>query len=500
LNARSYLLLGILIAITLLVYLGTVRLTIAAWLTPEYAHGFLIFAISLYILWTKRRFLIGTPVKPGIPMGFACTVVGCLMLVIGSFGSILLLQQLSFIVTTLGLIWMVFGYAYVKILFLSLSYLVLAIPLFDEILGNWSMYFQLVAAVIATKLLRIFGMTVFQYAQFIELPHITLEVARICSGIQHIIAMVSLAIPLSYVTQKTMPRKMALVLLAFVMGILGNGLRVALIGLWTRSFGSASIHGPFSLLYSSSVFTLEFSILVLLGLITGKSHIREVVAKTGIPWRKWIAGDLPRSYSTAVALGLGVLLFAGGYRHVFKPEPVYLQKDLREIPLVIGGWKGREVERLGEDFEREFSPFELKRIYYDRVGGTVNVYVGYFAQQDQDQEIVSHRYDWLHDNAVEVQLAMKASTVDIKKTRYYDQGTWKFAYFWYVVGGRVMVDRYEVKLATIMDALTRRRTNAAIVIISAVRERQTPVEDREGAETGFVRSILPIIHDYVNST
>jgi len=98
---------------------------------------------------------------------------------------------------------------------------------------------------------------------FLELPHIQLDVVRECSGINHIIALMSLAIPLAYFSDIPRIVRPLLVAFSFFLGIFLNGLRVAMIGLW--SVNHKDLHGPVSTLFTSSIF---FAGLVVLLLIT----------------------------------------------------------------------------------------------------------------------------------------------------------------------------------------------------------------------------------------
>ena len=83
-------------------------------------------------------------------------------------------------------------------------------------MDGFSIYFQLAASWIAYNLLHLTGITALRSAQFIELPNITLEVARACNGINHIMALVSLSIPLAFWSRHTWQKKIILIISAFL--------------------------------------------------------------------------------------------------------------------------------------------------------------------------------------------------------------------------------------------------------------------------------------------
>src|SRR5262249_10646509 len=90
-----------------------------------------------------------------------------------------------------------------------------------------------------------------------QLPQLTLEVAEMCSGIRFMISVLAVGIPLAQLTQRTRWRKVAVVLVAIAVGILANGLRVALIGVLVYH-GWEVIKGPFHVLQAMFVAWIGF--------------------------------------------------------------------------------------------------------------------------------------------------------------------------------------------------------------------------------------------------
>ena len=75
---------------------------------------------------------------------------------------------------------------------------------------------------------------------FIQIPNITLEVAKACSGLDYLIAIVSIGIPLSIFYVSGFLRKVSVILIAVMIAILSNPLRVALIGMFSyHSIGNS---------------------------------------------------------------------------------------------------------------------------------------------------------------------------------------------------------------------------------------------------------------------
>ena len=178
------------------VYYETIARLIKGWFTYQNSHGMLIMGMSLYMIWIKRHQFSQLPMRSNILAGLSLTILGCLMHLAGKLSSTVRLQDISLIITLMGLVWLLWGSYYLKILWFPIGYLILMFPFFTELLEFIGDDLQSVNAWIAYILLKVVGIPVLLDGQYIALPHITLEVGRACSGINHIIAMMAMAVPL----------------------------------------------------------------------------------------------------------------------------------------------------------------------------------------------------------------------------------------------------------------------------------------------------------------
>lgn len=162
----------------------------------------------------------------------------------------------------------------------------------------------------------------------------------------------------------------------------------------------------------------------------------------------------------------------------------------------VGEWRGQDVEVFEGPLNVTAADINLKRVYYDRSGNKVKLYIGYFTRQSRDKGIVTSRYNWLHNNARIVRLPLDSyHEIIIKETKY----DFKTAYFWYMVNGRELVSRYRVRLATLLDAFTKRKTNAAIVVV-VTDYIQVPKKEPENYANKFIKSSFRVIQNYLNTT
>ena len=121
-------------------------LLVRTWSRDDYSHGFLVPIIALYFIWADRKRLRNLLIQPNILGGLILTLMGSLMLMIGNIGGVVIFQELSLIIIIPGLILMLLGTRYLMALALPLAYLILMVPILDEVIDKIHWPFQLFSA------------------------------------------------------------------------------------------------------------------------------------------------------------------------------------------------------------------------------------------------------------------------------------------------------------------------------------------------------------------
>ncbi len=468
---------ALLLAALAVLYSDTAVHIFSTWRTPEGSHGPLIVAVSLYLIWIKRGHLIGLPPRPAFLPGALLCGVGCFMLFAGKLSSTMLLQMVSMVPTLLGVIWLLYGKEYLKVLFIPVAYIIFLTGLIERLMVSLAIYFQTVSAWIAAKLLELIGIPVLLYGTIVEMPHIALEVVRSCSGINHIVSLMALSIPLAFICQLTRVRKGLLLLISFVIGVFANGLRIALIGVYALYNKGADLHGPNETFYVTFIF---FFGMVLLVVISNFLRPKALPASTAAPHPEKLPVDVN---GTGLGVGVGaeegrtqrsikafavagvIFLATYGLIHFYQTGPVPPTNPLAEFPDEIGRFSSKNLAWMDERLRPFPADQELLRTYEDSAGIRLELYIGYFAEQDREKKIIDYRRDWMHDEAEKTPIGPAADAPIINKTRLRDRRSPADVYFWYVMDDRIITNQYAGKLYTFWNGLAKRKTNAAVVVI-----------------------------------
>jgi exosortase len=235
-------------------YYRTFARLVVYWAANDmYSYAFLVPLISGLLVWVKRDELRQVPVTPGFVPGAALVSAGLLILLAGRTSGTNLAEQFSLVLTLAGLVWLVLGRAMLRQLLFPVAYLFAMIPFWESLTSRLHPYFQQYSATFGVASLRLFGLPVFTEGVLIQLPNVTLEVAEACSGINYLIAVLCIGIPVTHLYIKSWPRRILIVGLAVLIALLSNGLRVAIVAVLAFHDirgANGDIHGPFALLRS----------------------------------------------------------------------------------------------------------------------------------------------------------------------------------------------------------------------------------------------------------
>ncbi len=198
-----------------------------------------------------------------------------------------------------------------------------------------------------------------------------------------------------------------------------------------------------------------------------------------------------------------LVLTAVSSRAIDFREKVPIKKPLSALPLTIGEWSG-DKERMDQEFvdELQFSDYAMVD-YKNPRGQTVNFYTAYY--ESQSKGVSTHSPEtclpgsgWLfrEAGATDVPLGQGRSII-INRAFMEKTGAKELTYYWFAMRGRVLTNLYQVKFYSFWDALTKHRTDGALVrLITPVYDNEK-TEDAEKRLQGFTEKIVPVLKEYI---
>ena len=477
-----------------LLYAGTFgRLADVWWSRDDFSHGFLIPVISAYLVWLKRSRLAALGWRPAMGWGLAVVVVSGALRVIGGAAGVIAVEGLSAVMMLAGLVLLTAGPVVARAVAFPLAYLVFMVPVFDGLVTLTQWPFQLMTAQMGVALLQSLGYTVLLDRQFIVLPSIRLEVARVCSGVNYLVAILAIGLPVAYVVLGRWWTRTALVLSALAIGVVANWARVAFIGMWAYAGGEV-LHGPFHVFQGLVVAWVGFGALfagawglsVLERRFGPLPHRQEArpVAATGNQGAR--ASDR-RAWVVAVVVLVAFWLMT----LAATPLPGMLTRPLTTLPTVLGEWRGTPASPDLAPFRLQSADEELVRVYRRVDGEEATVYIGYLRTGGSGKEVVNYLTAPLHAGTAPLPISLSAN-----ETLVINHGEWASdraryrLWFWYEIGGRVISGRYAAKAETLKNALLHDRGDEVLVLVTQRAEGTTGTRASPLEIDSLVRGVL----------
>lgn len=481
------------------------------WLTnPLYSFGVVVPFIAAYVWRSKAAAVASVPSAPDYVFGAPVLLFAVAMLMIGRLGAMLLVEQASLLVAATGIMLLVRGRETVRVHWFVFAYLAIAIPIWNLPIDALQEPSRLLSAKIATSLLSGIGVPAMRDGTKIVLSTHTLGVLRECSGVNQLIALAAMVVPAAYLWLPTVSRRLLLLALSIGISYLGNGARIALVGwLAVNGHGDGDLNGPAHLAQGLAISVLQYAAIGTCMTVLARGAKQRAAPTVPEP--------APAVRHRRLSLDLAVvtvMLLAAVSRVSAASSSVATADALRSLDMTIGTWTvalrpPRSAISLpnlddalvsvgqypSETGERHFVGVddELLRTYRSSEGSYVQLYIGYYARQEQGRELTGEAAHALQGVAADVRLNTESGPLSVKEVVQEKDGVRRGVLYWYDINGRVVSDLFLAKRLTIWDGLTRRRTNGAVVML-AWTGATGPDADKVRQQTlEFARSLMPIL-------
>ena len=488
-------------ALGLLIFWQTSASMVAIWWRSEtFAHGFLIFPISLYLIWQRREQLARLPMSPDYKALVPLFGLGLLWWLAHSI-DVLVVQQLALIVMLPVLLWTLYGWRLVRQMAFPLGFLIFAVPMGEGLIPPMMDF----TAAFTVKMLQFSGIPVFKEGTFFEIPGSRWSVVEGCSGVRYLIASVTLGCLYAYLTYRSTTRRLLFVLASIAVPIIANGLRAYMIVMIAHLSDHKLAHGVDHFIYGWVFFGIVMLLLFWIGSFWREDQPRDKAEDQG-PVSTADTPSLlaPKTIVVSASIAFGLLVVWPVWSYINNLQPEIVQVDL-DVPEAQSGWQvsadpltSWRPHYLGMDAE-------LEQTYIgDR--GKVSLYLAYYRNQRQGAElansqnvmVVQKHPVWIPVGDVEAQLQVENEQIPIRKATLRSAGQNLLVYYWDWYGGEYAANDYVAKLLEAKNTLLGRENHAAGVIVAT--EIGDRVSEAEALIETFVKDMYPAIERELNET
>lgn len=485
---------------------------LAAWGgKEEYSHGYLIPFIALFLVWLRRDELQRVPFERSWA-GVLVVLLGVAVYFLGELSTLYIIVQYAFLITLYGVVLAMMGWRAFRVVLVPLLYLLFMIPLPAFVLNNLSNELQLISSRLGVAFIRACDISVYLEGNVIDLGVYKLQVAEACSGLNYLFPLMSLAFLVAWLFKGAWWQKAVIFLSSIPITIVMNSFRIGVIGVLVENFGISMAEGFLHFFEGWVIFLLCTALLVgevwlfarfgrvrrRLGDVIGIEYPAPVPKGTRFRPR-------PVTASLMATIPLVLLGLAGASVMTERAELAPERQSFNEFPMVIGEWEGRNdyLEREIIDALR-FDDYVLAD-YRDEARRQVNFYVAYYGSQRKGESAHSPRScipgdGWRIASLTQREIggvrlgagALRVNRVEIRKGEYK-----QLVYYWFQQRGRVITNEYLVKWFLFWDALTKNRTDGALVRLTTLVRPGEDVEKADARLRDFTLAVAGRLGDYV---
>jgi EpsI family protein len=182
---------------------------------------------------------------------------------------------------------------------------------------------------------------------------------------------------------------------------------------------------------------------------------------------------------------------------VSRGEFVPPRQPLSELPYSFTNWTGEERPLPGRIVQAVNVSDYINRVYIDPTGDPVQLYVGYYASQKTGETIHSPKNclpgaGWDPIRSGYATIAVPGGSQVVVNEYVIQQDLNKqMVFYWYQGRGRVTAGEYAAKFWMVADAISRNRTDGALVRIV------TPVNDGEANARARLKSFAQLLFPHL---
>ena len=447
-----------------------------------FTHGYVVFPISLYLLWRRRQRWLDLPLEPHWT-GVVAVAAMAVLWFIGSLLHVNVIMQFAAVSMLIASVPTIAGAAALRAGFFPLLFMLFAVPVGEELVP-WLMDFT---ASFTVGALDAVGIPVYAEGRLIHIPTGNFSVEKACSGIRYLIASIVLGVLFAHLYYRSPWRRALFVALSALVPILANGLRAFLIVILAHLSDNRIAVGVDHLIYGWIFFGVVMLIVFWIG-----ARFAEPADAAPAAIETPQAASSSGSFSLAPYLALAILLLPVA---IGRYAVAALQGEadtapradtaLARVAAPMEGWTGPIT--LSPEWQPAFhSPTRSVTATYLHGVQPVDVALLTYEQEKPGAELVNsenrlfdeERWTWLAERTFALALPDGAQ-IPVLEVRVREGLTQRVIWQTFVVAGQPVADGMQAKLERARAILRGDRGSGTALLVSAARAGEQAAPERE---------------------
>lgn len=235
------------VAVFAVAYWSSFKMLLRVWEEPDYSHGYLVPAFSVFLLWVRREMLPPQPWR-GSWWGAVLIVLSAVMYLVAGILGFKLIIAFTLVPCVAGIVLLLGGWSMLLWSWPAVFFLGFMIPLPQSVETMARIPLQRIAAMASTYLLQTMGLPAVAYGNVIHLSDHPINVAEACSGLRMLMTSVALTFGLFFLLKRPLWERLIVLASAVPIALIVNILRITVTGLCYEYFSPEIADKVFHLL------------------------------------------------------------------------------------------------------------------------------------------------------------------------------------------------------------------------------------------------------------
>jgi exosortase B len=219
------------------------RLLTGAWATEEQAHGPIILALSLWLMWRNLPLMMTKPAAPSRG-GWVLLVISLPLYILGRSQAVLAFEILSLLLLAAALLLVTRGKPALRVQWFPFFFMLFLVPLPGPVVSALTMPMKMAVSYVVEHILYSAGLPIARSGVILQIGQYQLLVADACAGLQTLLTLEALGLfYLNVVRHTSAFRNLALALLIVPISFTANVIRVIVLTLVTFYLGDEAGQG-----------------------------------------------------------------------------------------------------------------------------------------------------------------------------------------------------------------------------------------------------------------
>ncbi|MDX2505273.1 MAG: EpsI family protein [Gammaproteobacteria bacterium] len=469
-----------LLLLTLILYQPTISYLMGLWnqmQTGNYAHGYLVLLISVYLIFYNRRKLVALTPCPEYRAILAVLSASMLWLV-AALVDIEMLQTVGLLLLLLSMVWLLLGMQAFRVLAFPVLYISFAIPVWFPL----SPVLQELTADAVFWVIRGLEIPALRIENMIVLPAGKLSIEEACGGLNYFLAAMTLSTLYAYLNYETLSSRLVVVLVSAFAAVLVNILRVFIVVYlgYTTDMQHPLIADHLSLGWY--LFAGLVVVLLLMDAQLQKLRQHQLRRHQLQPHRSNGHQQLAKTTQTLCNKGKSqfvVIVLLAALPVSAGPVAVYWLDNQTQrgsyltqpaLMSIAGEWSAMDADE--DDWTPQYRGAITHKITFNnKIGQQIHFYMGLYPTQKQGEELIND-LNRISDDKIWYSGYQRETLYNIGGRQVLEQllekkdGSQRLVWYWYHVAGQNTVNKYQAKALQVLGLMKGMR-QAFVVAIAA---------------------------------